>query len=369
MKDGKSHMIELINIRKEYETVTPIKCLSTTINRGDIISVIGPSGTGKSTLLRMINMLERPTSGQILVDGKDITVPGYPLHEVRKKIGMVFQSFNLFNHMTIIENVIDAPVFLKKEDPQKAREKGMELLARVGMADFADSYPASLSGGQKQRVAIARTLAMEPEMILFDEPTSALDPTMVGEVESVIRNLATQGYSMMLVTHDMSFAETVANRVLYLDEGGIYEDGTPEQVFRNPLREKTKEFVMRLKSIECVIDSPTFDYISLNSQIEQFIYKNEMPGDVAKKLRAVIEELVAGMMLPKLQAVKTGASYELKVSYSHKNKSVRIIVAWHVDIKEDDYDQYAIQFNLIKHYSDDIEIVSDNQIKIKIKEG
>ena len=380
-------MIELKNIRKEYETVTPIQSLDLTINRGDVISIIGPSGTGKSTLLRMINMLERPTSGSIFVDGDEITVPGYPLHKVRQKIGMVFQSFNLFNHMTVIENIIDAPVFIKKQDPSIARSRGMELLDMVGLAEFADAYPASLSGGQKQRVAIARTLAMEPDMILFDEPTSALDPTMVGEVEAVIRDLAKQGYTMMLVTHDMSFAETVANRVLYLDEGGVYEDGTPEQVFHSPVREKTKAFVMRLKEISCVIDRPTFDYISFRSKVEEFIYKNEMSGGTAKKLRAIVEELISGIILTaqkeQLAAGKKITVFEFRISYSHKNHSIRVIMSW--DPSENDagtdsdgkqniegnetYEEFIIPQQLIRYYADDIEHTDEHTIRIKIKES
>lgn len=363
-------MIELINIRKEYETITPIKCLSTTINRGDIISVIGPSGTGKSTLLRMINMLERPTSGQILVDGKDITVPGYPLHEVRKKIGMVFQNFNLFNHMTVMENVVDGPVHILHKDPQEAENRAMELLRKVGMADFADSHPADLSGGQKQRAAIARTLAMDPEVILFDEPTSALDPTMVGEVETVIKSLANDGYTMMLVTHDMEFAETVANRVFYLDEGGIYEDGTPEQVFRNPLREKTKAFVMRLKTLSCIVDKPTFDYMSFHTDVQAFVFKNEIPGEVAGKLRAISEELVAGIIIPFLQeGTIDGLSYEIKIMYSHKKKSVRIFLSWNKDIAETGNDKYTMMMNIIKYYADEITMTDDRTAEIKINES
>lgn len=367
-------MIELINVRKEYETITPIKCLNAVINKGDIISVIGPSGTGKSTLLRMINMLERPTSGQIKLNGEDITVRGYPLHKIRQKIGMVFQNFNLFSHMTVLENVIDAPVYIKKQDTEAAKTRAFELLKKVGMADFAGSYPSELSGGQKQRAAIARTLAMDPEVILFDEPTSALDPTMVGEVETVIKSLANEGYTMMLVTHDMEFAEKVANRVFYLDEGGIYEEGTSEQIFRRPTKEKTKEFIMRLKTITRVIDKPTFDYISFHTDVNTFTYKNEIPGEEAAKLRAISEELVAGMIIPFLQEHESeGWSFEIKIIYSHKKKSVRIFLSWNNTIDESENkrfeDEYLVMINLIKFYADDIVLVDRKTAEIKINEG
>ena len=213
-------MIELRHLKKIYENAEPLKDVSVTINDGDVIAVIGPSGTGKSTLIRCINLLEKPTGGQIFLNGEEITAKGYDVRKARRKMGMVFQSFNLFGHLTVIENLMVPPMDLLGKSRQEAYEKGVELLRRVGLADKALNYPDELSGGQQQRVAIARTLAMDPEIILLDEPTSALDPTMVSEVQAVIRDLSRSGKTMMIVTHEMNFARAISNRVFYMDEGG-----------------------------------------------------------------------------------------------------------------------------------------------------
>ena len=269
-------MIEIKNLKKEYDIVTPLKDVSVTINDGDVIAIIGPSGTGKSTLIRSINLLETPTSGQIFLDGEEITAKGYDIRKARQKMGMVFQSFNLFGHLTVIENLMIPPMDILGKDKQEAYDTGMELLRRVGLAEKTLSYPDELSGGQKQRVAIARTLAMDPEVILLDEPTSALDPTMVSEVQAVIRELAKSGKTMMIVTHEMNFARAIANRVFYMDEGGIYEDGTPDRIFDEPQGDKTRQFIMRLKVFEAVIDSRDYDFLGFGTELDKYMFQNDV---------------------------------------------------------------------------------------------
>ena len=239
-------MIEVKNLRKSFDDTEVLKGINETINKGDVACVIGPSGSGKSTFLRCLNMLEIPTGGQIVFEGDDLTAKGVDLNLHRQKMGMVFQQFHLFPHMTVIDNLTMAPVMLKKATKAQAEKKGMELLERVGLADRASAYPAELSGGQKQRVAIVRALCMNPDVMLFDEPTSALDPEMVGEVLDVMKELAKEGMTMVVVTHEMGFAKEVANRVLFMDDGVIMEEGTPQEIFDNPKCERLKTFLSKV---------------------------------------------------------------------------------------------------------------------------
>ena len=239
-------MISVNNLRKSFHGLEVLKGISTEIKRGDVVCVIGPSGSGKSTFLRCLNMLEKPDGGEILFNGEDLTAPKTNLNLHRQKMGMVFQQFNLFPHMTVLENLTCAPVMLKKLTQAQAEEKAMELLGRVGLADRANEYPNKLSGGQKQRVAIVRALCMDPEVMLFDEPTSALDPEMVGEVLDVMKDLARKGMTMIVVTHEMGFAREVSNRVLFMDEGIIMEDNAPQELFSNPQCERLKSFLSKV---------------------------------------------------------------------------------------------------------------------------
>ena len=285
-------LIKIEHLRKEYENVTPIKDISCGIEKGEVISIIGPSGTGKSTLIKCINLLEEPTSGNVYYDGELVTAPGYDRTRLRKKVGMVFQSFDLFSHLTVVENIMLAPVSLLGMGRQEAYEQAIELLEQVGLKDKALAYPSELSGGQQQRIAIVRTLAMKPEVILFDEPTSALDPTMVGEVLAVIRNLALQGMTMLIVTHEMQFARNVSTRIFYMDEGTIYEDGTPEEIFENPKKEKTRQFINRIKLFRYSFRKEELDFISMLAQLQQFALKHMMPQKTATRMASVVEELV-----------------------------------------------------------------------------
>lgn len=234
---------------KKFGENTVLNNINTTINEGDVVCIIGPSGSGKSTFLRCLNRLEETTSGSILVSGDDLTAEKTNLNQIRQHIGMVFQHFNLFPHLSILENIILAPMDLKKMSRKEAEGQAILLLESVGLADKKDAWPESLSGGQKQRVAIARALAMEPDIMLFDEPTSALDPEMVGDVLNVMKRLAKQGMTMVIVTHEMGFAKEVANRVMFIDEGNFLEDGTPEQIFNNPQNERTKDFLNKVLNI------------------------------------------------------------------------------------------------------------------------
>ena len=303
-------MIKIEHLKKEYANATPLKDVNIRIHDGDVVSVIGPSGTGKSTLLRCINRLETPTAGHIWIDGDEITDKKCDVPLVRRKMGMVFQSFNLFGHLTVIENIMLSPVDLLKTSRQEAYDNGMRLLRMVGLAEKALNYPDELSGGQKQRVAIARTLAMDPAIILLDEPTSALDPTMVGEVQAVIRELAKTGKTMMIVTHEMNFARAISNRVIYMDEGGIYEDGTPEAVFDNPQREKTRRFVKRLKVLELSISGRDYDFLGMQAQIEGYCSKNQIAPKRMGRIQLVFEEAMEGLLLPRLEAPQIRAVVE-----------------------------------------------------------
>lgn len=239
-------MIDVKNLHKYFGSLEVLKGIDCHIYKGECVCVIGPSGSGKSTFLRCLNLLETPTKGDIVIDDMHLTEKDFDVDAMRKRVGMVFQHFNLFPHLTILENVTLAPIRHKMMTEEQAKEKAMELLNRVGVGDKADNYPAQLSGGQKQRVAIARSLALSPEVMLFDEPTSALDPEMVGEVLEVMKQLAQEGMTMVVVTHEMGFAREVANRVFFMDGGGILEEGTPEQIFDHPQEERTKAFLSKV---------------------------------------------------------------------------------------------------------------------------
>ena len=236
-------MIHIKNLKKSFGKVSVLNGIDEHIEKGEVVVVIGPSGSGKSTFLRCINLLEEPTSGEIIFEGNNIMNKDVDINKLREKMGMVFQNFNLFPHKSVIENITLAPIKVKGVSKSEAERKAMELLKMVGLEDKRNAYPSSLSGGQKQRIAIARALAMEPDVMLFDEPTSALDPEMVGEVLNVMKDLAKEGLTMIIVTHEMSFAKDVSDRVVFMDQGVIEEQGTPDALFNHPVSERTKEFL------------------------------------------------------------------------------------------------------------------------------
>ena len=242
-------MINVNNLHKYFGDNEVLKGIDETINKGEVVVVIGPSGSGKSTFLRCLNLLEEPTNGEIIFEGNNITDKNTNINEIREKMGMVFQQFNLFPHKTVLENLTIAPINVKKKSKEDAVKKANDLLKKVGLLDKADAYPSSLSGGQKQRIAIARALAMEPNVMLFDEPTSALDPEMVGEVLNVMKELAKEGMTMIVVTHEMGFAREVGDRIIFMDGGKIVEQGTPEEIFDNPRNARTQDFLSKVLTL------------------------------------------------------------------------------------------------------------------------
>ena len=313
-------MISIENLSKSFGDVAVLRDITIEISKGEVIAIIGPSGTGKSTFLRCLNLLEQPSGGAIHIDGVDILDRRSNIPKIRQRMNMVFQSFNLFAHLTVLENLTIGPLRLRQIKRREAEQKSMELLRLVGLAEKADCFPDELSGGQKQRVAIARCLAMEPEIILFDEPTSALDPTMISEVLAVIRRLARDGMTMAIVTHEMDFARDVASRVLYMDEGVIYEQGTPAQIFGNPQRPKTREFVNRIRSLSWRIGSPDYDLYAINAEIESFCDKQIIPRQARQNLLLLVEELLQ-LYSPLLDV----SCLEMTISYSEKHGGLEIV--------------------------------------------
>lgn len=309
-------MITVKNLAKHYGDLIVLKDVSTEISKGEIISIIGPSGTGKSTFLRCLNLLEKPTGGSVMIDNIPLLDKSTNVPRIRRKIGMVFQSFNLYAHLTVLENLTLGPIRLLGKSKSEAERKSRELLKLVGLAEKEGSLPEELSGGQKQRVAIARCLAMEPEILLFDEPTSALDPTMVSEVLAVIRRLSKEGMTMVIVTHEMEFARNISNRVFYMDEGVIYEEGPPQQIFENPQREKTKAFIHRIRSMYYHISSPDFDLYALQAEMEIFCEKHMLSRKVTDYALHIAEEVLI------LQNDYSDIS--LGLSYSEKDGSLEL---------------------------------------------
>lgn len=283
------------------------------IERGEVVAIIGPSGTGKSTFLRGLNMLDPPTSGEVFFDG--VKIQKSNMDDIRKKMGMVFQNFGLFSHLTVTENIVVGQKKLLKISDEEAQKKAEELLETVGLTERADHYPSQLSGGQKQRVAIARCLAMSPEVILFDEPTSALDPTMVGEVMAVIRSLAQSGMTMLIVTHEMEFARYVSNRIFYMDEQGIYEDGTPEEIFENPQKPKTREFIFKIRSFDYEIKSRKYDYVEMLNSLDNFCFRHAISQKMSNALRLMTEELVMNIIVPKVGACRYNINYSEELNH------------------------------------------------------
>ncbi|MBQ6503310.1 MAG: amino acid ABC transporter ATP-binding protein [Flexilinea sp.] len=317
-------LIEIKNLRKEYPNSVPLENVNVNIEAGEIVGIIGPSGTGKSTFLRCINRLETPTSGEIWVDGVNVCDPKTDLSKVREKMGMVFQSFNLFPHKMVAENIMMPQQQLLGVSAKDAYEEAILQLRKVGLESKARHYPDELSGGQKQRVAIARALAMHPKIILFDEPTSALDPSMVSEVLNVMADLAKTGLTMLIVTHEMRLARDLPTRVFFMDQGGIYEDGTPDQIFNHPQKERTRNFIYRIRSWEYSV-SAWADMYEMMGSLEEFCRRQFMGNKAAAKCQLAVEELVTSALLPILQDHQT-ATIELRLDAGEEGKEMKLEV-------------------------------------------
>ena len=337
-------MIKVRNLSKHFGELVVLKDISTDISKGEIISVIGPSGTGKSTFLRCLNLLETPTGGSIFIDDIPILDKHTNVPKLRQKMGMVFQSFNLYAHLSVLENLTIGPVKLLGKKKAEANEKAAGLLKLVGLVEKTYSFPDELSGGQKQRVAIARCMAMEPEILFFDEPTSALDPTMVSEVLAVIRRLSREGLTMIIVTHEMEFARNISSRVFYMDEGLVYEEGTPQQIFDDPQEDKTKAFINRIRSLNFHITSRDYDLYAMQGEMEAFCEKHTIAKSITGYVLHIAEEVLG------LQ--KNFSDINLGLSYSEKEGDVELL-----------YENIAPPENPLK------EELPENEIALKLIKG
>lgn len=326
-------MITVKHLSKTFDNcgnpLTVLKDINCEIHKGEVISIIGPSGTGKSTFLRCLNRLENPTGGEIIVDGVNIMDKKTDLAKVRRKMGMVFQNFNLFNHLTILENVSVGPMKLLGMSREEAEKQAMDLLHMVGLASKAHAMPSDLSGGQKQRVAIARCLSMKPEIILFDEPTSALDPTMVGEVLSVIRSLARQGMTMAIVTHEMNFARDVSSRIFFMYDGVIYEEGSPDVIFDKPTKPATTAFINKIMGINIHVMDKDVDFPEIEATIDQFGLKYAVSQNVTERVKYVVKEMLSDI-LPIEHEIVVHVDYSEKkdrvyVVFYHKNRTEEVL--------------------------------------------
>lgn len=316
-------MISVKHLSKVFpnsgQPLTVLRDVNCEFSKGEVISIIGPSGTGKSTLLRCLNRLEEPTGGQIEIDGEDILARDADVNKLRRKMGMVFQNFNLFAHLTILDNITLCPRTLLGESPEAAKARAFELLQLVGLRDKAGSLPGELSGGQKQRAAIARCLAMNPEIILFDEPTSALDPTMVSEVLAVIRQLAAQGMTMAIVSHEMDFVRSISSRIFFMYDGVIYEEGTPEQIFEHPQRPATVTFINKIRTLDFNLADRNFDLYGMFGRIESFCKKYGLGDKMFLNLEHVAEEIL-------MQIVPFTGPVSLTIDYSEKTYKITMTI-------------------------------------------
>lgn len=352
-------MIEVEKLCKAFGSRQIFKDFDLNVKDGDVVALIGPSGSGKSLLLRLLMMLDSPDSGKIVFDGKEITSKDANLDAIRQNVGMVFQNFNLFNNMSVIENVMSGLVDLKNMPQDEALAEAKSLLKTVGMADKAFVYPNTLSGGQQQRAAIARTLAMKPDYILLDEPTSALDPMMRGEVEAVIRMMAASGHTMIVATHEMELVRQICNRVCFIYDGQVYEEGTPEKIFENPERTRTRRFVQALRVLEFDVESKDFDFIGTQTSFEEFAYRNGVPRNLLGRLESIMEELFQMVIIQPKEDNVMHVSFE----YNNKENSLDGVVRFSGPKLDPDDPHYFISWPIICKRASEISVeeIEDGQ--------
>ena len=360
-----SPLICISSLKKSFDTLDVLRDINVDVHKGEVISVIGPSGTGKSTFLRCLNLLEQPTAGSILIDGQDILSPDADVPMLRRRMGMVFQSFNLFNGMSVLDNICLAPMQLLGKTREEAEQKARELLQTVGLAERADALPDQLSGGQKQRVAIARALAMEPEILLFDEPTSALDPTMVTEVLGVMTRLAREGMTMIVVTHEMRFARQVSSRVLFFADGVVYEDGTPTQLFEHPQRELTRQFIQQIHETTFSIESEQFDWYAMMAQMEQFCQQYNLSGQRTEGVLHVVDESLA-ILSSEGRHIQPGT--RLTLSYTEQDDTLQLTLSCPQAIDQDLFsaDSDDLALTILRNFCRDISI-DGNTLRMIVK--
>ena len=356
--DSGAPIISISHMKKSFGTLDVLRDINVDIHKGEVISIIGPSGTGKSTFLRCLNLLEHPSSGSVLVGGQDILAKDADVPLLRRRMGMVFQSFNLFNGMSVLDNITLSPMQLLGQNREEAEQEARRLLKMVGLAERANAMPDQLSGGQKQRVAIARALAMKPEILLFDEPTSALDPTMVSEVLGVMTQLARQGMTMIVVTHEMRFARQVSSRVLFFAEGVVYEDGTPEQLFEQPQRELTRQFIHQIHETEFLIESKDFDWYAMMAKMEQFCQHYNLSHQQTDSVIHVIDESLAilGSAEPGV-----GAGTRLTLAYTEQDNTLQLKVKCPkaIDAAAFDAEDNMIAMTMLRNFSSQVSIDGD----------
>ncbi|MBQ6806157.1 MAG: amino acid ABC transporter ATP-binding protein [Lachnospiraceae bacterium] len=314
-------LIEIKGLCKSFGSLEVLKDVNLTVEEGEVIAIIGGSGCGKSVSLRCMELLETPDAGQIIIDGMEITAKGADIDKIRCSMGMVYQNFNLFTHMNVMDNLCLAPVRLRKMNREDAEKKARDLLNQVGLSEKENAMPANLSGGQKQRIAIARCLMMDPKIMLFDEPTSALDPTMVGEVLATMRGLAKKEMTMLIVTHEMNFAKEIADRVLFFADKGIYEQGTPQEIFENPQKERTISFIKKLKFFNYHITDRNFDLMAIQGGIYDFMNRYGLGHKTANRLQLCTEELIYPIMEQNADHI----DIEISIEYSEADKSILLI--------------------------------------------